>query len=520
MIGMDKCAICTVYGRIFSVVDVRTGAYVYEGRLSEPFSDKESGDVVRTADFSDFNVQGRYFIKIGLRRSESFDIAPYPYRVLRDKAMDAIYMSRCGNEVTCEGLEFMSHRACHSDKIPVSGALRDMTGGWHTGGDYSRNVPQSCLVIADMIYSLRVFPDAFDSGLRKRMEAECLYGLEFLMKMQDDDGGVFEEIVTDADVSERPENDTAAYRISRKITLATLRFSSVCALAAGYFSADTPLSRQLAAASQMAWMYAVETPEYEYYKGRFGDISDEPGGVYLLASDFMWTICEQYALTGGSRFEEMIEKKYRGCLFSGFGDHFSGGYAALAYLLTDKPKKDYIMSFIRMRWTYRGDRLWIARCSSGYHCCSSAGGDFHYGSNARILGNIRMAELAFLITGDRRYLTVSTDNLAYLMGVNPIGMAFMTDNRNGFCRNPAHIASMSIEDDMCLPGLMVCGADQERSDAYLKWNVEVGTPPAKCYADSPFTFRANEPGLHITAPIFFISAFYDSMDHSAFNVIN
>ncbi|MBR4223282.1 MAG: glycoside hydrolase family 9 protein [Oscillospiraceae bacterium] len=521
MVGMDKTVACTVYGRIFSVVDVRTGAYVYEGRLSQPFTDKESGDTVRIADLSDFNVQGRYFIKVGLRRSESFDIAPFPYRILREKVMDAVYLSRCGCETDHPDLPQFAHGPCHTEAVTYEGRTFDVGGGWHTGGDYSKSVPGTCIVIADMLYSLMIFPYAFDKTLRKRMEVECFHGLEFITKMQAEDGGVYDSVRTDAAVNvTAPADDANKYHLTDKSAVATLRFAAVCALASRYYAADLPLSRKLASAAQTAWLYMLESEEYQYYKSKFGDISDEPDGVYTLSSEFMWAACELYSLTGGSRFAELIDKKYTGCLFSGFGDRFTGGYAALAYMLTDKPKKDYILSFIRMRWTYRGDRLWVARCSSGYHSCASAGGDYHYGSNIRILGNIRMAELAFMITGDRRYLTVSTDSLSYLMGVNPMGTAFMTDNRNGFCRNPAHAASMAAEGDICLPGLMVCGADQERSDPYVRWNIENGTPPSKCYADSPFSLSTNEPGLNISSPLFFISAFYDSMEHNAFNVLS
>ena len=522
MLGMAKSAVCTVYGKVFSLVDVRTGAYVYEGRLSDPFTDGESGDTVRIADFSDYDVQGRYYIKIGFRRSESFDISPFPYRILRDKVLDAIYMSRCGCKVSAENSELsvFAHEECHASPAEYEGKTYDIHGGWHTMGGYEKNVPHTCLVIADMLYSLLMFKPAFDDHQRARMEDECRWGLDFLLRMQDSDGGVFQSLYpTNTYTDGMPETDTDTFRLADKSALATLRFSSVTALAARYFSADLPYSRKLASASQIAWVYIVESSEYEHYKSKFGDTSNEPDGIYTLGSEFMWTMCELYALTGGSRFESMIEKKYTGCLFSGFGDRFTGGYAALAYMLTDKPKKEFILSFIRMRWSYRADRLWLARCSSGYHTTTSAGGGFHYGSNSRILSNARQSMLAFLITGEKKYLTCATDSIGYIFGCNPIGTAFMTDNRNGFCRNPCHRLSSAAEADMCVPGLVVCGANALPFDPFSKWNIDKGTPPAKCYVDNKYAFSTNEPSIHFSSPLLFISAFYDCLDKSAFNTL-
>ena len=69
MTGMPKSAVCSVTAGIFYLVDAVRGVSVYAGRLSHPFYDRESGDTVRLADFSDYNVKGRYFIRAGVRTS-------------------------------------------------------------------------------------------------------------------------------------------------------------------------------------------------------------------------------------------------------------------------------------------------------------------------------------------------------------------------------------------------------------------------------------------------------------------
>lgn len=524
----DKIAVCTVNGRFFNIIDAQSGASVYEGRLSDPIYDKESDDTVRIADFSDFNQHGRFYIKIGIRRSGSFEISDNVFDGVKTDVMNAIKMSRCGYDTLAHADEFGEELApfltgsAHPDVISHSGKRYDMSGGWHTMGGFDKDVPATCIVIAELLYSLTVFPASFDRARKKRLLDECRWGLDFLLKMQDSDGGVFSDIHAKTKFTNgSPEEDTDIRLIGEKSCLACLRFASVTALAARTFErSDKAYSHRLSSAAQMAWIYIVGTSEYKYYQGKYGSLDDDLDGLYALESDFMWTMCEMYSLTGGSEFANMIEQKYTSCLFGGFGDRFCGGYASLAYLLADKPKKDFIVSFIRMRVSFRADRLWIARCESGYRVSCSAGGGYIYGTNQRILSNIQQCQLAYLLTGDTRYLRTATENLGYIFGCNPIGSAFITANKDGFCRNPCHRLSSSVYEDICLPGLVVGGANILRTDPFSKWNIEKNTPPAKCYIDNKFSYATNEPSIHYSAPLIFITAFYDEIGRSVFNSLN
>ena len=432
----DKTAVCTVNGRFFSIVDARRGVSVYQGRLSDPIYDKESDDTVRIADFSDFTQQGRFYIKIGIRRSGSFEISDNIYDGVKDDVLNAIKLSRCGYDTAAHAEEFDESLhpflvgPAHPDILMHSGRKYDVHGGWHTMGSFDKDVPQSCVVIAELLYSLLIFPDSFDKVKKAEILDECRWGLDFLLRMQDTDGGVFNDVHAKTKYSGGlPEEDSDTRLIGEKSCLATLRTVSVFSLAARLFEkADRNYSHKLSSAAQMGWIYIVGTTEYEYYQGKYGSLDDDLDGLYALESDFMWTMCELYSLTGSTQFEDMIEQKYTSCLFGGFGDRFCGGYAALAYLLADKPKKDFIVSFIKMRVSYRADRIWVARCESGYRVSCSAGGGYIYGTNQRILSNIQQCQVAYLLTGDTRYLRTATENFGYLFGCNPMGTAFITAN--------------------------------------------------------------------------------------------
>lgn len=63
--------------------------------------------------------------------------------------------------------------------------------------------------------------------------------------------------------------------------------------------------------------------------------------------------------------------------------------------------------------------------------------------------------------------------------------------------------------------MIVSGANGERGDEYSKWHIEKGMPPAKCYIDNEYSFSTNEPVVHFSAPVIFVSAFYDKVGRSA-----
>lgn len=519
MIGVPKNAVCKVTAGIFYIVDAQRNTNVYAGRLSHPFFDRESGETVRLADFSDFNVKGKFFIRAGYRRSEVFEISEAPYKDIRTLALNGIYFNRCGynfesNTFSLRSDKRFERKECHTSKI----GGRDISGGWHCFGGYERDLSAVCLTVADMIYALKLFSESFDSEEKEMLTDECRWGIEWLLKMQDNDGGVFESVmsVVNIDVPTAPDEDETNYKLGDKTCLAALRFTATAALASNYFSKSDPkLSKILRNAAEKCWIWIVQTDEYSYYTSDNGSFSPDGEGVYYLDSDFMWAMCEMYSLTGNESFARMISSKYLHSEFSDFGSSCCGGFAALSYLLTDKTKDRGIDAFVRKKIIYRADRLKHAASDSGYRISVSAGKGFVKGSNYNILSDCMMFISAYLISGEDKYLECATDQFAYIFGANPLGISFMTGTAENQCRYPSHTLSLSLEGDGPIEGMIVGGASTSRDDNYSKWHIGQNCPPSKCYVDKEFSYSTNEPSVHYTAPIIFISAFYDKVGRSA-----
>lgn len=518
MTGMPKNAVCRVTAGIFYLVEAETGVSVYAGRLTCPFFDRESGDTVKLADFSDFNVCGSYFIRAGYRRSDVFEISAEPYKNARKTVLNGIFTNRCGYDLTgtqsrCGNY---AHKECHTDSILINGSYADASGGWHTGGRYDKSLRSSCLAAADMLYALKLFGESFDADEREKIADESRWGLEWLLKMQDKSGGVYSGISTCAADIVLPEEDSGTYFFSEKSCSSALLFTASAALGAQYFADNDPaFSKKLRMAAERSWIWALQTEEYESYCSRLGSASESGDMLNSIESEFMWAMCEMYALTGESSFEQMINEKYLLSSFCGFGYSSCGGFAALSYLLNSRARDRSTEAFIRKRLTDRADRMCIAASSSGYRTARSAGGGYSYGSNFAVLSDCMGFITAYLVSGEQKYLEGATDQLGYVFGKNPMGISYMTGCGGDCCNMPYHAMSASMENEPPLAGMIVSGANLERSDEYSKWHIEKGTPAAKCYADNTYSFSTNEPSVHFSAPVIFISAFYDKVGRSA-----
>lgn len=523
MIGMPKAAVCiSTSAGIFYLVDANQGISVYAGRLSHPSFDRDSGDNVRIADFSDYNVSGRYFIRAGYRRSDVFEISDDPYKKVRNDVLLGIYLNRCGydfgsdKEASRIDRRYI-HRICHTEKVSCGERTVDVSGGWHSTSGYGKNVLYSAAAAADMLYALKLFGESFSESERLMLEDECRWGLDWLLRMQDFDGGVYESYYSlQSGIFTRPDEDESKYLLSGKSCSAALRLTAAAALGAEYFAViDEKYSHKLRRAAEKSWLWTVQSPEYGFYSSRNGGFSEDEEEAYILGSEFMWALCEMYALTGDASFGAMIGKKYLSSEFSGFGNGSCGGFAALSYLLSDRSRERNVEAFVRKKITDRADRMWIADRESGYRVSRSAGGGFGYSSNFRILSDCMEFITAYLISGEHNYLEGATDQFSYVFGRNPLSIAFMTGKGEEFCKSPCHSLSSSLEGGAAVPGMIVSGANTDRSDDYSKWHIERGTPPAKCYIDNEYSITTNEAAVHFSAPVIFISAFYDKVGRSA-----
>ncbi len=494
LIGMPKIASCITKSRIFYIIDAKTESSVYTGKLSKALYDKDSNENVKTIDFSGCDIAGEYYIRIGRTNSDKFKIMHLPLASLRKTVLDSLFLNRCGYDYSKDSIHFIkgTHFMCHSNKIDE----KDITGGWHNGGDYNRYTISSCITVAHMIYSLRLFSKSFSKNEKVCLYDECKWGIEWLLKMQDKDGEAYSGISCEkADELMEPSDDTREYTLLPKTLKSTLFFTAVMALASSFFE-DESFNAKLKKAAEKSWICLSQADIDAVYKNEKITISEKT-----------WLLCEMYSLTGDSYFSDLIKQLVEKCHFGGFIEENVGGFAALSYLLSKNEKDEDIEKAIRKRIIAHAELLKNAIETSGYRIAISVANRFSKGSNAVILSDGMSFALAFLVSKDKRYLNNVLEQVSYILGRNPNSISYVTCVGNRCCKKPFHHSFSTTDNSKTIPGMVVGGANKEYDDNFSKWSFSKNTPPMKCYIDDEHSVSTNEPYTHYSTPLIFLSAF-------------
>ena len=527
-----KTAVCITTSNTFTLVDENSKKTVFSGSLSKSVFSEEIGEYVKIADFSSFSVNGTYYVKCGFRRSDPFVISSDAYSSLSSLLLSGIFLNRCGYDYLSGNQDDSSERtiyfrnACHNEMVPMffGDNKLDAAGGWHCGEGYGKSVAETALTCALMLYTLKIFPDAYDEKFRGELTDECRWGIEWLLKMQTPDGGVYHK----CDTSKRtafpsdPANDSNDYYVFPKSYKDALLFTAVTALAAGvYEKTDIRFSRQLSRAATNGWLWIVNCPDYEPWAMPSGSsetcISDIPDRD--STDDYMWVLAEMYSLTGDDLFERRFLRLLYETDSSGFSLNRTGGFASLSYLMECGERDAAALFFIKKKFGDRADSI-ISECSMNV---SSSSADifpersrFGEYSNLCILSDSITCMIAYMIFGMEKYLNAAVLLFQFVLGKNPCGYSFITGSAESSPKRPRHSLSSGDDIDPPVPGMVVNGSNYFNKDPYSAWLLKKSTPPAGCYIDSEFS-ESNQPSVCIGAAAIMISSFLNKCGSSVFD---
>src|SRR5208283_1251704 len=242
--GAPKVAAVTAAATSFEVKRASDNVTVFKGPLGSATLDADSGDSVQLADFTKLRLAGTYYLDVpGVGRSWTFSIGRDVFLRTYYLAMRAFYGQRCGTAVDL-GPEFpgYTHAACHlkGEFHSSSGKQgeRDNVGGWHDAGDYGRYMVNSGITTGTLLWTWEIYGPKLKSIKLNIPESgngtpdilnEARWNLEWMLKMQDDDGGAWHK-----QTSERfpgfimPEDD---HTVSEVIGTGQAPYKSTCATA-------------------------------------------------------------------------------------------------------------------------------------------------------------------------------------------------------------------------------------------------------------------------------------------------
>jgi endoglucanase len=301
----EKIASIRVEGgadRSFDIYSEPTGASVFQGQMTNPAMDAASGDRVALADFTPVTAPGTYRLVTKGIRSRPFPVGKDVYLNPLMLAMRAFYGQRCGCAVDLG--DGYRHATCHQAGAyhPSSGRTGEVLnhGGWHDAGDYGRYNVNSGITTGTLLWAWELYPRDLrtlslripeSGGKLPDYLAEIRWNLEWMLSLQDSDGGVWHKQTSDQFCGfVMPEDDhLTSYIIGTgvvpyKSTAATADLAAVMAIAArGYHAYDAAFSARCLTAARQAWSWAVAHPQVTFANppgigtGAYGDThsSDE-----------------------------------------------------------------------------------------------------------------------------------------------------------------------------------------------------------------------------------------------------
>jgi len=505
------------------------GEEVLEPTLSPPRFDSASGDTVRLADFSEINKPGKYFLfSDGLKKT--FYVCERPYRDLAGALIKGMYFQRCGCALLEEHAGVYNHAVCHTGKAKLIENMCvevDVTGGWHDAGDYGRYIVPAAVTLAHMLYAYELFPQAFRDKLNIPESGngipdilnECRYELEWMLKMQRPDGGVYHKVATKVFAPFiMPEDDKEELYLFRVTHTATAGFSASLALAYRVFKPFDPnFAGKLLEASIKAWDWLENNPEYKPFKNPEG-YSSGAYGDETCEDELFWASCELFAamthagkISDRERFKEFIYDRADTIDISAFGWRNTGGFGALCCLFSIKDLDDAFILRLRENFLDEADERCDIMKQSGYETALEEDG-YVWGSILPILNSAILLICAKLLTtGTLAYQSTAQSQLDYLLGMNATGYSFVTGFGENAFRYPHHRPSFADNIDDPVPGLVSGGPNNRYKDAVCKKLIPPETPPAKSYIDDTWTASANENAIYWNSSAIFVVAYFDSL---------
>jgi len=513
----------------FTVRAAKDESVAFRGKLGPEFHDADSGDSLRSADFSGLTQSGEYYLEApGIGRSWTFSIGPAVYARAWYLAMRSYYGQRCGIAVDL-GPEFpgYKHAACH-----LEGAYHASSGktgahvskaGWHDAGDYGRYVVNSGISTATLLWTWEMFSARVRDVRLNIPESgngtpdilnEIRWNLEWMLTMQDADGGVWHK-----QTSEKfcpfimPEQDKLiSYVVGTgaapfKSSCATADFAAVMAIAGrAYKPFDADFAAKCLRSAEKSWEWLDQYPNVTFRNpagvetGGYGDGD--------CGDERLWAAAELARTTRTERYE-----KY-------FLDHYA------SYMKSIRPVAPQSWNNVgnMALWTYvlagggnaaageairdasiRAADAVAGRSQSNGYRISLTSSDYIWGSNGE-LGNYAMQLLvANALKANPKYVDAALDDLHYLLGRNTFSLSFVTRVGDNPVRHPHHRPSGADNLPEPWPGLLSGGPNRGRQDAAMQ-KLPANLPPAKMYLDDQDAYSANEIAINWNAPLVFLLA--------------
>ncbi|HEQ72364.1 MAG TPA: cellulase, partial [Spirochaetia bacterium] len=467
----------------FSVRDVQSKTEVFRGKLVRAGTwDGTDEKSIRVGDFSGLTAPGTYVIQVsGAEVSYPFTIGADVYHDVFHAAIKSYYFQRASVAIPEEYGGVWARKAGHPDTDLVLQEETGRTGrwsspgGWYDAGDYGKYVVNAGITVWTLQALAELYPDAVGDNLdipesgngRSDLLDEIKYELDWLITMQDEDGGVFFKVapIRGWPGFVLPEDDLAQRYVIGKSTTSTLNFALAAAQGARVFQAVLPdyaADLKERAVRAFAWAEqhptAAEPVEAEG-SGSYGDT--EYGDEFFAAA------AELYITTGDPHYFSRIEATLKTPHITGpagWQNVNNLGYFSLAALPSALPAA--LREAVTREIVRYADAL-VDQINANPYRIPMTAEDFIWGSNSVLLNEVLTLGFAFRITDDTRYLAAIDMSVDYIFGKNAVGYSFVTGYGSKTPMRPHHRPSRAGSARDPVPGLLAGGPNRNQEDGLM-----------------------------------------------------
>ncbi len=506
-------------GTSFEIVDHSTEKTVYESQLTSvtPYDEKYSGEKILSADFTEFNECGTYYLRIkdsngNTNESVSFTISDSVYSDLMYDTMRYFYYQRANTEITEEyGGEYVRSDMTPKDfSAPLSSdrdILLDVSGGWYDAGDIGKYVCPGATAVNTLLWAYKMFPEKFYDGQNNIPEGvngipdildEIRYELDFLLRMQDTASGGFYLKVKSRSESDSDGDRTVWNGMGDKcLTNATADASAVLAFASMiYREFDADYADKMLEAAVNGWKYIAANPDI-YTKTTYS-------GENNNSSTFWAAACLYYA-TGDTVYNDYFISEYNNNIKAfkvGTNGHSVSDmaiYGYYTYLLSENKDAELVSDISRRFENWK--KVLTDRYAENPWSISLPEWSFWWGSFNLILGNPQDIYIGNALLGNDNSETVkmSQDAVNFILGENAMSKSYITGEGENAIKCTFSTFYDGNSDKGVPSGYMPGGINAADGSLISRF-------PLKCYTDDAGDWFTNENAIYWNAVMVFNAA--------------
>lgn len=382
--------------------------------------------------------------------------------------------------------------------------------GWYDAGDYGKYIVNSGIstyTLLQLYQQNKAYYDTLSLNIPESGDKvpdlldEIRWNLEWMLAMQDKDGGVFHKLTTKKFAGTvTPAAATAQRYVIGKAVEATWNFAAVMALASEIYKPfDAEFAAKCIEASQKAHDWAVANPN-EVYAQPTGVNT----GTYTGASVWgikLWTYTELYRVSKNDDVAEFLTAfkiQSKSARLPSWSNNFTLGVYNIA--MNPKVFNETMVDSATNIIVHMADN-YLSTMENGYGLAIDDD-DFNWGSNGTIANKGMVLIHAYILTKDEKYLNAANGIVDYVLGRNPLDMSYLTGYGVKSTMNPHHRPSQSDKIDDPIPGMIAGGPNPSATDCAKSYVVP--NAAAKSYYDNSCSYATNEVAINWNAPFAYV----------------